>query len=109
MAKIHGRLGAAALAANTDTVVYTVPAGRKATVLVSVCNRSATDAAIRLAHIDGNLAALATEDYIEYDSPLPGNGVLERTGITIAAGHTIMARASAASVSAVISGVEEDV
>jgi acetyl-CoA C-acetyltransferase len=29
-AKIHGRLGASALAATTDTTVYTVPASRKA-------------------------------------------------------------------------------
>lgn len=108
MAKIHGRLGAAALAATTDTAVYTVPASRKATVLVSLCNRTASDVTVRLAHIDGSLGALATEDYLEYDTTLPANGVLERTGITMTATHTLMARCSAASVSVVVSGVEED-
>lgn len=108
MPKIHGRLGAAALAATTDTTVYTVPASRKATVTVSICNRSASAVNARLMHIDGNLAALATEDYLLYDTPIPGNGFLERTGLTISAGHTIAARAASADLSVQVHGVEED-
>ncbi len=107
-AKTHGRLGAQALAANTDTSVYSPGAGRKATCSVSICNRSSTDTTIRLAHIDGALGALATEDYLEYETPLPGGAVIERNGITVAAGHTIAARAAAATVSVVVWGVEED-
>ena len=37
-AKIHGRLGANDLAATTNTGVYTVPSGRKATVNLTICN-----------------------------------------------------------------------
>lgn len=107
-AKIHGRLGAAALAATTDTALYVVPAARKATCSVSLCNRSASDVTIRLAMIDGALGTLATEDYLEYDTTLPAGGTLERTGLPLTATHTLMARASAASVSAVVYGIEED-
>ena len=107
-ADIHGRLGALALAAATDATLYTAPAGRKATVTVSFSNRSATDTTVRLAMADGNLATLANEDYLEYDAPLPGNGTLERDRITVAAGHTLIVRAAAATVSAMAFGIEED-
>jgi hypothetical protein len=107
-AKIHGRLGAAALAATTDTALYVVPAARKATCTLNLCNRTASSVTVRVALIDGALGALATEDYIEYDTTLPPGGTLERTGITLAATHTLMVRASAASVSAVVWGVEEE-
>lgn len=107
-APIHGRLGAAALAATTDTGVYTVPAARQATVTVSFCNRSATATTIRLAHIDGAIGTLANEDYLEFDTPLAGNGVVERSGIPMRAAHTLMARAGAATVSVVVQGIEED-
>ena len=107
-ADIHGRLGALALAAASDATLYTAPAGRKATVTVSFCNRSSTDTTIRLAMADGAIGTLANEDYLEYDTPLPGAGVVERDRITVAAGHTLIARAAAATVSAMVFGIEED-
>lgn len=107
-AKIHGRLGAQPLAANTDVTLYQVPAGRKATVTVRFCNRSSTDTTVRLAHIDGAIGALANEDYMIYDAPLPGNGMITDDRITITAGHQLMVRAGSATVSAVCFGIEED-
>lgn len=106
-AKIHGRLGASALAAATDTAAYTVPAGRKATVTVNLCNRS-TATTVRLALVNGGAGAIATSDYLEYDTALPDSGVLERDRITLSAGQSIVVRAAAATVSAVVWGVEED-
>lgn len=108
-AKIHGRLGAAALAATTDTAVYVVPAGRKATATLNLCNRSATDATVRVAMIDGAIGTLANEDYLAFDIPLPGNGQYQLDRLTLTATHTLMVRASTANVSAVAFGVEEDV
>jgi hypothetical protein len=107
-AKIHGRLGAPALAANNDTTLYQVPAGRKATVSVRFCNRSATDTTVRLAHVDGAIGALVTDDYMIYDASLPGNGFISDERITISAGHSLIVRAGSANVSAVCFGVEED-
>ena len=106
---IHGRMGASALAAATDTSLYTVPAARKATVTVSLTNRSATSSTIRLAHVPGAIGTVVNADYIEYDVTLPGNSTLERTGITMTATHTILARALNATVSAVCWGIETDV
>lgn len=108
-AKIHGRLGAVSLAATTNTGVYTVPSGRKATSTVSLCNRSASAITVRLALIDGAIGAVADEDYLEYGAVIPAGGVLERSGITLTATHTLGVYASATGISAVAYGVEEDV
>lgn len=108
-AQIHGRLGASDLAATTNTSTYSVPASRKATVAVAFCNRNATAVTVRLAHVDGAIGVVANEDYLEFDSTIPANGVLERTGITMTATHTLLTRASGTGVSVVVSGIEEDV
>src|SRR5574343_1459101 len=94
-----GRLAAANLAATTDTSIYTVPVSTFATVNINVCNRNASAVTVRLMHLDGALATLANEDYIEYETTIPAYGVLERTGIPMTTGHTIGARSSAANVS----------
>ena len=84
-----GRLGAVSLAATTNTAIYTVPASTVAVVNVSICNRNAVPATVRLMHLDGAIGTLAVEDYIEYSVTIPANGVLERTGIVMAATHVI--------------------
>lgn len=108
-AKIHGRLGAQDLPATTLTSVYSVPASRKATCTLSICNRNATAVTARVAHIDGAVGAVADADYIEYGVSIAPNGVLERTGITLTATHTLAVYVSGTGVSAVAHGVEEDV
>jgi hypothetical protein len=99
-----GRLGAENLPATTNTTVYTVPADTFAVVTVSVANRSATNRNVRIA-----LAAADTPDnaeYIEYDSQLIGNGVLERGGIVMDTGKKIVAYANSTDVSVVVYGIE---
>jgi len=44
-----GRLGTADLAAATDTTLYTVPADTFSVITLSVCNRNASSAKIRVA------------------------------------------------------------
>lgn len=99
-----GRLGKADLAANTDTDLYTVPAGTVTTANVSFCNRTGAPIRVRLAVRSG---ALTNADYLEFDAEVPANGVLERTAIACEAGEIITARASAAGISAVARGFEE--
>lgn len=100
-----GRLGSADLSADTDTTIYTTPAATLTVATVSLCNRNSASVAVRLA-----VAATATpaaDEYVEYDAVVPGNGVLERTGIVLDANRLIVARTSVGGVSAVAFGIEE--
>lgn len=99
-----GRLGTANLVAGTLTTLYTVPTDTFAVISVSFVNRGNTLLTVRL-------AAAATDtptddEFLEFDTELFGKGVLERTGIILGAGQKIVARASAAGVSAVAFGIE---
>lgn len=100
-----GKLGAAALSANTDTTVYTVPSSTVATVNVNMCNRGTVATTVRLA-----VAATGSpgnSEFIEYEAILPPNGVLERTGIVCSAAERVVARAASADVSVRVHGFEE--
>jgi len=101
-----GRLAAVDLAATTNTSVYAVPASTVAVVNVSVANRNASEVVIRLMHLNGAIGTLAVEDYIEYDVVIPANGMLERTGIVMAATHVIGAYSDTANVSVQVHGLE---
>jgi hypothetical protein len=99
-----GRLGAADLAAATNTTVYTCPADTFTVLTVSVCNRGATAVTVQIA-----ISATATPgaaEYIEFDTSLSAKGVLERTGIVLDAGKLLVVRSSAVSVNAVAYGIE---
>ena len=100
-----GRLGTNDIPATTNTTVYTCPASTFAVVTVSLCNRNSTTARdIRIAVTTSGTPSDA--EYIEYDASLLAKGVLERTGLVLAAGQRIVVRASATDVSAVVYGIE---
>ena len=99
-----GRLGTANLAAATNTTVYEVPASTFAVVTVSVCNRGASASNIQVAICD--TASPGDDEFIEFDTSLSAKGVLERTGLVLKATEKIVVRSSAASVSAVVYGIE---
>lgn len=100
-----GRLGKAALAANNDNTLYTVPAGTVATATVSLCNRGPDNAQVRLAVT--MTAAPANTDYLEYDASIPAGGVLERTGLVCTEGERIIVRSTTGNVTARVHGFEE--
>lgn len=103
-----GILGQAALSATTNTTVYTVPASTLAVVNINVVNRSpSATAAVRVA-----LASTATpqnSEWIEFDSIIPTNGVLERTGIAMNAAERVVVYASTANCSVNVYGLEQAV
>jgi hypothetical protein len=102
-----GRLGTANITTTADTTAYTVPAATFSVVSVNIVNRSSAAAAqIRIA-----VATSATPgpaEYIEYDSSLVANGVLERTGIVMKTGELIVVQTPTAtpSLSVVVYGIE---
>jgi hypothetical protein len=99
-----GRLGTADLAAATNTTVYTCPSSTFAVVTLSICNRSASAANIRVAV--STSATPGNAEFIEFDTSLSAKGVLERTGIVMDAGKLLVVRSSAVDVSAVVYGIE---
>ena len=102
-----GYLGKTKLAANMNTAVYSVPAGKFTTANVAMCNIGDASAKIRLAIVDGAAAELADEDYIEYGVDIPAGGVLERTGLTLSAGETVVAWADKNTIVVRVHGYEE--
>lgn len=98
-------LGRADLAATTNTTLYTVPVGAAVAATVGFCNRNGTAVSVRLAMSDG--ASPANADYLEFDTLIPANGVLERGGIVLDAGKRIVVYSSGTGVSAQAWGFEE--
>jgi hypothetical protein len=99
--------GAQTLTANTNTNVYTVPAATETVVsTITVCNQASTAATFRIAvRPDG--AAIATQHYLAYDTPIAANDTVGLTlGITINAADIITVYASAATMSFSVFGSE---
>lgn len=100
-----GRLGVAALAANTDTTVYTVPAGTIASCNVALVNRGTTDAVCNVAFATSGTPT--TAEFVEFGVKIPANGILERTAIVAGAGERVVVRSSTANVTVRVHGFEE--
>jgi hypothetical protein len=102
-----GRLGTANVTTTSATTVYTVPAATFSVVSVNIVNRSSSAAAlIRLA-----ISATATptaDEWIEFDSSLVANGVLERTGLVLDTGRFVVIQTTTATptLSVVVYGIE---
>ena len=99
-----GRLGVADLAAATLTTLYTVPADTFTVATLSVTNRNASTVKIRVSISTSGTPNDA--DWIEYDSDIIGNGVIERTGLVMDAGKVLVVYSNSVNVSAVAYGIE---
>lgn len=100
-----GILGQASPAALNNTTVYTVPAATTAVATISIANTTASPIAVRLA-----VAASGTpsaSEYLEYDTVIAANGVLERSGIVMNATKAVVVYASSAGLSVSVYGYEE--
>jgi len=102
----NGVLGRVSLASTTLTTVYTVPVGTLTYANVNIANRTGASAAVRIA-IAQTAAAPLDAEYIEYDSFLAPNGILERTGLVLDAGWSIVVYSDKANVSVQAYGIEQ--
>lgn len=95
MATTYKVLGQSAPSANTNTDVYTVPAGTQAVIsTIAVCNLTQGELIYRIA-VRPNGASIANEHYIAYDAKAAGNDTTFITvGITADAGDVITVRSS---------------
>ena len=102
-----GRLGTANITTTAATTVYTVPAATFSVVSVNIVNRSSSASVlIRLAV--SSSATPGLDEWIEFDSALVANGVLERTGIVMDSAKLIVVQTPTAtpSFSFVVYGIE---
>lgn len=103
-----GRLGAVKPSLDTDTVLYTAPAAKFATLVLSACNQTGAGKQVRIAVSASGASAPAAADFIEYDAALRANTVLERSGVVVSDGQKVFVR-SGGGVSFVAYGFEGDV
>lgn len=99
-----GFLGSANLAAATDTLLYTVPVGKTATLNIRLANRNS--ATIQVCVAIGLGASPALTDYITYELTMLSNGVYEDLGQVASAGEKVWVRSSLANVSVRVQGFE---
>lgn len=105
----NGILGSADLLATTYTGIYLVPVNTFSVVTVNIANKNATSITVRLAvaKTDPTGATLpVADDYLEYDTEILPNGVLERTGIVIDASRRVYAYSSSANTAVMVYGIE---
>ena len=100
-----GRLGSVDLGVATDATVFTVTTGKVASFSVSFCNRNATAVLVRLSLCDTSTPGV--DEYIEYNTSIPGYGVLERSKLVLGNSMLVVARSDTANVSVVAYGYED--
>lgn len=108
------RFGAVDLSvANMDTVLMDSGSSVDSTVNVRFVNRNASTVKVRLAIVDAPsgtaVANLSDEDYLEYDTEILANEVLENTGIVVPASYSLVIRSDTTDVNAIAYGFEQEV
>lgn len=109
MSQAYKIAGQSAPAANTDTLLYTVPASREfIESTLTVCNRDSAGgiAAFRIAVVP-SAESLATKHYLAYDILIDSRGTEKFTiGFTLATGDKVYVRSSTANLSFSLFGCE---
>lgn len=98
-------LAKTSVSANAETQLYAVPASTEALCSVMVCNQNASSVKVRIGvYASAETLGSVPSAFIEYDTAIPANGVLERTGILLSATEKIGVRSDSANVSFVVIG-----
>lgn len=106
----YKQLGAEAVTADTDTLLYTVPANGQAIVAsVFICNRDPSNTNnFRLYHIkNGGVSAVEDKYALYYDEPIaPSDSFAVTCGISMAPNDSLVVRSNSANVNFVATGQE---
>ena len=102
---MNGRLATADLTASVSNSVYQCRQ-KYAVATVTLVNRAYTPCKIRIAV--GTTQIPAPEDYIEYDTEIPGKGHIERTGVAVDGQSYITVESDSDNVNCVVWGSEVD-
>ena len=100
----NGILGSADLGSAIYTSIYEVPEDTYTVCSINLCNR--TSAAINIRIVIGTSEIPQDSEYIEFNSVIVANGVLERTGIVLKSGEKVTVYAGNTGVSANVYGIE---
>lgn len=100
---MNGRLAVSDLSAGVATPVYQAPSSYTVAT-VTVVNRAYTEARVRIAV--SATQTPAPEEYVEYDTVIPGKGHLERTGVSVQQSNYIVVESDSDTVNCVVWGTE---
>jgi len=102
-----GLLGQTSPAAQVYTLAYTVPANNFTALSIAAVNRGTSQATVRIAISSVTPPTSPNnQEFIEFDSIIGSNGVLERTGLLASATNKIVVYASTANISFTVMGIE---
>lgn len=97
-------LGKAAIPANTDYVLYTVPTGRIVTFSLNIANRTADPIPVT---VSIGAAVPTDADVFEPQASIKARDVLERTGVIAFPGEKVVVRAPSVGLTARLYGFTE--
>ena len=103
----NGRLSAVTPTANTDTLLYQVPASLSASVAVTVCNTNSVSSNIRISIENSSAVGIASTNCIEYDTSISSFSTFERGGIVLGSQQKLFCKSSSSNVNFIVLGYEE--
>ena len=90
-------------AGGSDTLIYTVPDDSFLMGTLNLVNRHNSSLEFRIASSQ-DVAAASAQDYVEYDADLLAYGTVERQGLVMQGGESLLVRSSQGGLSAVLWG-----
>lgn len=102
---MSGILSKTSLAAGVSTTVYTVPAGKTASVSMILTNNNFDSTSVSVHTGDGS--GITAAGRLEADTRVLGMSVSSLTGLVLATGQTLVVSSSKAGCNTVVMGYEE--
>lgn len=103
----NGRLAAVTPTANTDTLLYQVPASSTASFAITVCNTNSLATNVRISIEDSNAVGIASTNCIEFDTSIVSKSVLEKGGLVLGNQQKLFCNSSVSDVNFIVYGYEE--